>query len=119
MWMFPLLATIFQGPGAAPRATPLSALLCEKVTRRHLYGRLQESTNPQQDPGAVTHVRHASTLSQRGAPSRRCQLLISNPGCDKQVNFHSHTALAASTANNTFTQCCLAVRPAAQITCSH
>lgn len=118
MWMFPLLAAIFQGPGAAPRATPLSDLLGEKATRRHLYGRLQESTNPQRDPAAVTHV-DASTLSQRGAPSRRCQLLISNPGRDKQVNFHSHTALAASTANNTFAQCCLAVRPAAEITCSH
>lgn len=102
----------------ASKATTLSSLMDDKTARRHLYGRLQEGRQSQMRPRRVTHV-DVSTHSQRRPPPRQCQLLISNPGHDKQVNFHSHTALAASTTNNTFAQCCLAVRPAAEITCSH
>lgn len=118
-WSFCFVAAILAAIFSQLGQSPLKRHRCPLwwMTKRHLYRRLQEGLQSQTGPRLVTHV-DVSTHSQRRPPPRQCQLLISNLGHDKQVNFHSHTAFAASTTNNTFARCCLAVRPAAEITCS-
>lgn len=64
----------------------------------------------------MTHV-NLSTLSQRSTLSSFLPTAYLKLVPDKQVDFHSHTALTASTSN-TFVLCCLDVRLAAEITCS-